>query len=556
MTQAILQFAHGDAEWHKLRQRCLTDLYWFAGVVLGYGDRLHMHPRVHGLYCKFLERNLGLPELDDAPIQLGLMPRDTGKSTLGAQARVLQKVLQNPNTSILIAAEKLDLAVKFLGAIKAEMLNNQLLRELWPDVIPDPEQTVWAEDKIVVKRTQDRKEPTIFCIGAGGSVTGMHPDGVVCDDLFTLAALENAKSGVADLSGRINRWISQLRPLLSAWAEPFPWILFNGTRWFAGDPYEYVEEAFGYGEAPRHFRITVPIPNEMPQTLTITRVGDVAIFKRAAIEDGKSIWPENPKFTLEALARWRLTDPQGFAANMMNNPTDELTATFKESWLRWFEWLDARTLKLHHPNASPTAYSLADLDVQMIVDPGGFKQGRGSDRARPAILITGTAPDQDRHCLLTAWSESTTYQQAMEQMFALLTRYPVRKMWIEVAGQQIVFFDNVRKAMQERHITHVSLEAVKTENVNKDNRILGLEPYFQRGEIFIERGPNSAEFQEQYRRYSPETPQKRRDLLDCLAYGPRVWRKRRGGPMDTQRRQQQERQQYYQRRGIAMPRSA
>jgi hypothetical protein len=58
------------------------------------------------------------------------------------------------------------------------------------------------------------------------------------------------------------------------------------------------------------------------------RVGDLAVFRRAAIEDGHSIAPE--KWSLEDLAKIRLRDSALFAANYMNRPADDVTATFKE----------------------------------------------------------------------------------------------------------------------------------------------------------------------------------------------------------------------------------
>ena len=66
-----IQFVHGDTQWVEYRRRCREDLYWFAGVVLGYGDKIHMTAGAHGMLCRFLERKTGIPEIDTAPIQKG-----------------------------------------------------------------------------------------------------------------------------------------------------------------------------------------------------------------------------------------------------------------------------------------------------------------------------------------------------------------------------------------------------------------------------------------------------------------------------------------------------
>ena len=547
---ATVQFTHGDAEWTRLRERCKTDLYWFAGVVLRYGDKVHMTEGAHRVLCRFLERRIGIPEIDDAPIQKVEMPRGLGKTTLGTQAYTIQRILQNPDTSILICNERLENAIAFLGAIKAEFESNQLLRELFPEVLPDPNKTTWATDKIVVNRTTARKEPTVFCIGVGGTVTGMHPDEIIVDDMLSREAAENARSGNADITGRINRWLVQLKPLLNPWAEPRPTISFRGTRWYAGDSYEYIDEAFGYGEEERLWSVRQKIGDRW-QTVTLRRRGDVATLRRAAIEEGQSIWPENPDYSLESLAKLRLADPVLFAANYMNSPSDELTATFKDAWLRYYDWLDPRTVKLATPDGPASVYGLQDLDTVMLVDPGGFAAHRGGDRMRGSILITGTTPKLE-HLILEAWSEQVTFHQVIEQILTFTTRYKVRRCGVEVAAAQAAFFELIRKTAKERGLD-LAMEAVRPESVQKEQRILVIEPYFQRGQMYIGRGSQFTEFREQYRTF----PRGRRvDLLDALAYGPKLWKKAPNqGPRSVLQRQQQERDQYYRRRGLTLQRS-
>lgn len=796
-----VQFQHGDAEWQKWRARCLTDLYWFAGVVLGYGDKVRMNPRVHGLFCKFLDRKLGIPEIDQAPHRKVLMPREAGKTTLGTQAYVIQRILQNPDIAILLANEKLENAAAFLSAIKNEFTSNQLLRELFPEIIPDLKQTVWTTDKIVVQRTSARKEPTIFCIGTGGSVTGMHPDLIVCDDIFSREAMENARTGNTDLTGRINRWISQLRNLLNAWAEPYPEILFIGTHWYAGDPYHFVEEAYGYGEADRVWNVTQRMPDGLMQTVPVRRKGDLAVFKRSAIEDGKTIWPENPKFTEDALAKARIDDPVLFACNpdetpilmgdwsskrlvdvqvgetvvgfslpagkscrtipvkvtgkqtrmartvllrmasgrvvrctpdhrwlhkprgrklrpdlvyrepavgrplcylidpvvppppsgadvrwlagifdgegcvghnfdtgkrqgghltiaqsakvnsairerilrqlrllgfavnehptnhgmvfgtnredrrkfflwcapfvkqdrvlgtiygghplrghdkvveilqygeeqvhsletesgnyvawgyvsqncnMQNEPTNELTATFKEHWLRYYTWLDDRSVVVSRVESGDAVLDLDNLDRIILVDPGGFKKAHTGDRMRGAVVVSGTDFKTNDHLILEAWSEQATFQQVAQEALAFCTRYKPRKVAIEEAGQQAAFIELFKRMARDANI-EVLVEAVKPASTIKEQRIGRLESFFQRGQMYIGKGGKFAEFREQYRQF----PRGRRvDLLDALAYGPAVWRKPPLRQFSAAQRQDAEKQAYYRKRGIVVQRTA
>jgi predicted phage terminase large subunit-like protein len=510
-----------------------------------------MTPGCHGLLCRFLEGTTGIKEIDEAPIKKAEAPRGVGKSTMGTQARTIQRILQDPNVAILICNERLENCIAFLGAIKQEFQTNQLLQELFPEIIPDFAKTTWATDKIVVQRTTARREPTVMCIGVGGTVTGMHPDVIVVDDMLSREAAENARSGNADITGRTNRWIVQLKPLLNPWALPRPEILFIGTRWFAGDSYEYIDEAFGYGEDERQWVVVQKLPDASSQRIVLRRRGDVATFRRSAIEDGKSIWPENPDYSLESLAKLRLADPVLFAANYQNQPSDEITATFKDAWLRYFDWLDERTVRVNTLEGKPVIYGLQDLDLVMLVDPGGFAATRGGDRVRGSVLVTGTTPQLD-HLILEAWSERVTYTEVMQRILTLATRYKVRRIGVEVAAQQAAFLDLLRRAAKDRGM-ELSFEAVKPESVQKEQRILVLEPYFQRGQVYVGRGAEFTEFREQYRTF----PRGRRnDLLDALAYGPKLWKRASlAGPRSIAQRQQAERDAYYRRRGLTIQRN-
>src|SRR3990167_96174 len=54
--------------------------------------------------------------------------------------------------------------------------------------------TAWSASRIVLRRASGRKEPSIFVIGVGGTVTGMHPDIIIVDDMISREAAENARA--------------------------------------------------------------------------------------------------------------------------------------------------------------------------------------------------------------------------------------------------------------------------------------------------------------------------------------------------------------------------
>ena len=536
-----LRFAQGDDTWKRLRQKALTDLYFFNAVVRGLAEKIPMRDPTHLAMCRFAERRTGIPRIDTAPIQKIEVPRDVGKTSLITQGLTTQRLARSPNETTLIFNEKLDTASKFISAIKQEFERNALFRNLFPEVIPeDFNATTWSATEMIIPRDTTTGVPSAMVSGVGGAVTGLHPNHIIVDDMISDEAAQNARKSKGQLIKDTNYWINTLDALLDQNTKPFPTITFIGTRWWYGDSYEYVEQAFGYGEEPETFRWFVPMPDGSKQTILLTRVGDLAIFRRAAIENGASIFPE--KWSLEQLAKKRLRDPVLFAANYMNQPSDEVTATFKMGWLRYFDWEDGHRFRWIAPDGSKKTIGIAETDNILICDPGGFGDGYGRDRARPAIVVTGTKDTQ--HFLLDVFSEDDTYEVCAQRLVEMAKQYRVRKVAIERAGQQVAFIDRVRALLKKAGLT-VAVEEVKPGMKDKDDRILELEGYFQNGQIVVARGAKMAEFLEQYQQF----PRGRKDVLDALSYGPRLWKKP-SLHQSQQQRQEQERTAYLARRGL------
>lgn len=541
-----LDFTQGDAKHAALRQRAISDLYWLCENVLNYGTRIPMRPATHALLCRFVEKRTGHEALDGAHYRKIEMPRETGKTTLVTQGYAIQRICANPEIAILLANEKEQNAKDFLSAIKYEFESNELLRALFPEVIPlDFSDTTWSASRIIVRRTSGRKEPTVSVIGVEGIVTGMHFDLIICDDIISRTAMENARTGSWQIMHQVNRWIHQLDPLLSSGAEPFAEIVFIGTRWWHGDSYEHIETAFGYGDVKRPYLLRAKLPDGTAQQITAYRMGDLAMFRRAAIEDGRSIFPE--KWDLEKLAKIRVRDEALFACNYLNAPSDEVTAVFKESWLQYYDRLDEENLRYTDGSGAKRMCAVDDLDRLLFVDPGGFGARSVEDRARAAIVVVGTT-GRGEHLLLGVYSEKDTFLACGRKIVEWASRYSPRKIVIEQAGQQLAFIELVKKMLHEDGV-QVNVEAAKPGTKAKEQRILGLEPLFQRGSIFIGRGPDFHEFRTQFSQFPRSA---RLDILDALAYLP-TFAKKQVRSMSPEARQRQELAAYYARRGVEQP---
>lgn len=513
-----LTLQQGDERWKAMRRKAQTDLYFLNEVVLGYGNLVPMRPATHRAFCRLLERRTGEPALDDAPVRLFLLPRELGKTTLGTQGYPIQHLLNDPNRSFLLCNEKEANCARFLGSIQKEFESNDLLRALFPELIPqDFNKVKWSATEMEVQRDTRRKEPSVWVTGVGGTVTGMHPDEVICDDIISIEAMRNAKVGARQIIESVNDWIHTLWFLVNKNA-PRHGITFIGTHWFHDDCYDHVQDYFRHGEQWREYAIRVPLPDGKHQTLTARRAGDLMVFIRSAIEDGQSIFPE--KWDLDQLARMRAADPVLFAANMLNEPSDEMTAEFKESWLKEFQWVGEDRVSFTDPLGKPRVVALNDLDRIIIIDPGGFGAQTHQNRARAAMVLIGSTNDGIR-LILRVHSEQDSYLSVARLAVNWGSRYQPRRYIVEQTAQQASFLELLRRDLARAGLPS-AVESITPQNRDKDSRILDLEPFFQQGMVYIGAGPEFLEFRAQYSRFPRGA---RRDLLDALAYGPRVWKK-------------------------------
>lgn len=546
-----LAFQPGDATWTKMRDKGKSDLYFLAHTILGYAEKIPMRRHAHDLLCRVAQGTTGCTEIDTAPVLKLLLPRSWGKTSLVTITLTLQYLIQDPETSILICNEREQNAKDFLTEIKHHIENNELFRSLYPELIPPSFQdTEWSGTRITVPRKSGRKEPSVFVIGVGGTVTGMHPDRIVVDDMISREAAENARRGAWQIMEEVSRWTHTLEALLSHRKEVRGHrICFIGTRWFFSDCYDHIDEYFGTEGEEREWLLSVPVEGGKKQTIAVRRKGRLATFTRSAIEDGQSSFPE--KWSLDDLAQLQAGDPILFSANFLNNPASSETATFKPDWLKVYTWLDQHSVKYVNSTGQSTALSLAQCDVVILVDPGGFGIRKTEDRARAAIWVVGHTPNGE-YLLLDCWSDKDTYVAAQQRVVSFVKRYRPRKVGIEVEGQQRVFYDQTKEMIHGTGLA-VSVEELHTEGRSKDDRILQLEPYFQRGVMYIGTGAVFTEFRTQYSQFPRSA---RRDLLDALAYLPRLIKPRLPGTGtggDIWARKQAQLTAYYQRRGLQPP---
>jgi hypothetical protein len=165
-----------------MRALILEDRYYLLVKVFKRTDLLH-----NWIYerCREVEAN------PDG--YLDLWAREHYKSTIITYAGAIQEILRNPNITIGIFSHTQSIAKDFLAQIKREFDSNELLHELFPDILwgtKTPPSGAWNLEQLTVKRTTNPKEATLEAHGlVEGMPTGKHFELMIYDDVVVPASV-------------------------------------------------------------------------------------------------------------------------------------------------------------------------------------------------------------------------------------------------------------------------------------------------------------------------------------------------------------------------------
>lgn len=201
-----------------LRQACRTDLKFLCKEMLNltkWDDGLHTD------LATYLERS--------GPNKLILIPRGHYKSSIVTIGWTIQQLLRNPDLRILIRNAVWDQARRFLGQIQGYLESSKL-----PLVFGSftSAKSIWTKDEIEIRQRKTRKaSPSIMTAGLETSLTGLHFDIVIDDDLV------NDKNTATK---------EQIQKVIDVYNDSFNLLdaggqhIVIGTRWHVRDLYSHI----------------------------------------------------------------------------------------------------------------------------------------------------------------------------------------------------------------------------------------------------------------------------------------------------------------------------
>lgn len=428
--------------------------------------------QVHRDLCRWWTRQ------DRKSHQLVLLPRDHGKSRMIA-FRVAWYITRHPDCRILYISATSNLAEKQLKMIK-DILTSPIYTRYWPDMIhPDEgKREKWTNSEISVDHPKRKEEgirdPTVFTGGLTTSLTGMHCDVAVLDDVVIY---ENAYT--EEGRNRVKSQYSLLSSIEGADAEE--WVC--GTRYHPKDLYSELlsmeaEEFDDEGEV-------------------IDKVPIYEVFERQ-VEDagdgtGQFLWPRQQRsdgkwfgFDVKVLAKKRgqYLDRTQFRAQYYNDPNDPGELRIGRDK---FQYYDKKFLTY---SGGTWFYRDRKLNVFASAD-FGYTATKRSDYT--AIAVIGVDFENNVYVLDIERMKTSKISEIYDMILALHTKWDFRRLGAEVTSGQKMIVQELKEMYLRPNGLMLSIVELKhnRHQGSKEERIAAiLEPRYDNMGVWHFKGGN------------------------------------------------------------------
>jgi hypothetical protein len=180
--------------------------------------------------------------LDSWEDTLGILPRNSGKSTICSTRYPAYRLGQDRALRIIVCSSNATLAQTFLRSIDA-IISSSKYKVIFGDLKPSGNDITikWNEtEKIVSNRPDfnslgyrvDAKDVSLFAVGVGGTVIGRRADIIIMDDIIDRKTVKTQ----GQLDDIINWYNEELKGVRHAHTQ----MVVLGTRWSSNDIYMYI----------------------------------------------------------------------------------------------------------------------------------------------------------------------------------------------------------------------------------------------------------------------------------------------------------------------------
>jgi hypothetical protein len=438
--------------------------------------------------------------------QIILMPRDHMKSALVGGYRTAWYIVKNPAIRILYISSTANLAIKQLKFIK-DILTSDAVRRYWPELVNKEEanREKWTENEISVdhplRKLENVRDPTVFTAGLTTTVTGLHCDVQVLDDVVIK---ENAYT--EDGRQRVAEQYSLLASVASG-GECEQWVV--GTRYHPKDLYNdllsmTVEQFNDEGEIIGH-----------KQLYEVFRDGNTAVENRGD-GTGEFLWPRQQRkdgkwfgFDRSILAEKRsmYLDKVQYRAQYYNDPNDPGSGGISKDCFQYYE----RNFLTRRDGF--WFYKGRRLNVFASID---FAYSMSAKADYSSIVVVGVDPDQQYYVLDIERFKTTLVSDYFSYILRLHQKWDFRQLTAEVTAAQMTIVTTLKNQYIAKHGLALSVKDFRPNRMqgSKQERVSAiLQPRYDARQIWHYQGGHCQTLEEELILQNPPHD----DIKDCLA---------------------------------------
>ncbi len=361
-----------------------------------------------------------------------IAPRDHAK-TSNVVGRVIWELGKNPNLRVKVVCASDGRAKERLFEIDQHIMTNPRVREVFPELIPDPN-APWNAHRLVLKRTARHRDASVEALGITSTATGGRADLLIADDVVDR---RNALSFPALREQIKQAWKSDWTNLL----EPDSRVWYICTLWS---------------------------PSDLSHELMDNKAYKVL---RYDIDEGfGAIWPG--KWSVEHLRkRYEEIGSVEFNRAFRNMAIDLESALIHPGW---FKYSDLRT------NERFAEIIEGDLAIFLnSYDPAGTPTGNKNQDYTSGCI---GAIDREKGVLyiVDAWHERISVKALTDRIYAEARTYDPWQVLIEKIG-----LATVDEWVINEYPEMAAVVKVTKPKVSKQMRLLGATPLLEKGKIIF-----------------------------------------------------------------------
>ena len=301
------------------RELCRSDLYFLCVYAMNWN---HFRCDWGFVACKMVEW--------EPYGHIDLWAREHYKTSTISIARTIQEVLNDPEITVAIFSFSSKLAQTILSPISEELLNNDFLKSIFPDILykDKPDRNWSIQDGIQVKRKSRRRERTVEAWGLIDSQpVGKHYNIRKYDDIITekeVNTVEMVKKALKSWEHSLSLGVSPVKGVSEGGKEAY-----IGTRYRYDDPYSHIIKRGivktriipgEYKDSEGNWRGEGPLWS--PDTIQLKRKSfGPSTYASQILQDPASA--EKKRLTREDLRRWDGADYKNMNLYILSDPAGE-----------------------------------------------------------------------------------------------------------------------------------------------------------------------------------------------------------------------------------------